>query len=211
MTVQVQSSVLRRIHIIGGPGSGKTVLARRLGTALNIPVYELDKVAFEGPNVDNRPLAARLADVHDIAKQPAWVTEGIFLGWTDELLRNADVIIWLDYVSWRLALRRISVRFINGGWQEVKRQQGIRKFTRFRDYARNLRQLIGVFFSSRHYYTNPMMELSDGDLAESRTATARVLEPYWTKVVHCQTLNKVQSVMDEIMAKTQHVPSTPTA
>jgi hypothetical protein len=35
-------------------------------------------------------------DVGDILDTPAFITEGGFLGWTDELLAAADMILWLD-------------------------------------------------------------------------------------------------------------------
>ena len=35
----------RRIHVVGGPGSGKTTLARRLATTHALPVHDLDAVA----------------------------------------------------------------------------------------------------------------------------------------------------------------------
>ena len=36
---------MQRIHIIGGTGSGKTTLARKIGTHLGIPFYDLDEVS----------------------------------------------------------------------------------------------------------------------------------------------------------------------
>jgi len=43
-----------RIHIIGGPGAGKSTLARRLGATLGLPVHTLDTVAYEGPEFTAR-------------------------------------------------------------------------------------------------------------------------------------------------------------
>lgn len=37
----------RRIHVTGGAASGKTTFARRLGDALELPVFDLDSAAFE--------------------------------------------------------------------------------------------------------------------------------------------------------------------
>ena len=79
---------VKRLHIIGGPGSGKSTLARRLGVQLNLPVFELDTIAFQGLDFDERPLEARRQAIREIAAQPAWITEGIFVGWVDELLEQ---------------------------------------------------------------------------------------------------------------------------
>lgn len=194
MIIRTQGRSLRRIHIIGGPGSGKTYLARQLSQRLGIPAYELDKIAFEGRDFVDRPLDARLSDVSWIASQPSWVTEGIFLGWTDELVKLADVVVWLDCVSWPLAFRRIVRRFAHHGLEEAKRQPGMRKFNRFDDYTRNLRQLMDVFYSSRQYYNARV----PSGLLESRVATAQSLQPYRHKVVHCRTTNDVQEFIANI-------------
>jgi hypothetical protein len=41
---------LKRIHIVGGPGSGKTTLTHEIGTRLGIEIHELDLIAFTGPD-----------------------------------------------------------------------------------------------------------------------------------------------------------------
>jgi adenylate kinase family enzyme len=73
------STTLARFHIIGGPGSGKTTLARRIAVITGAPLYELDSVGYENGAGTRRPLEDKLVDVHAIAEQPAWITEGIFL------------------------------------------------------------------------------------------------------------------------------------
>src|ERR1041384_5377101 len=101
-----------RIHIIGGPGSGKTTLARELAVDLDVEAYELDKIAFTGPDFEERPLPDRMADVQAIARRPAWVTEGLFVQWTDELMAQASIVVWLDHVNWERSLWRITKRFV---------------------------------------------------------------------------------------------------
>ena len=120
----------RRIHIIGGAGSGKTTLARAIGGARTLPAYDLDAIAYEDGAGAKRSLDARLADVRRIVGQPSWVTEGIFLWWTDELLRNADVIIWLD-LPWRIGARRIVLRHLRTSIAGTNRHRGIRNLIRF--------------------------------------------------------------------------------
>ncbi|MBV9897089.1 MAG: AAA family ATPase [Chloroflexi bacterium] len=41
-----ESLMSGRIHIVGGPGSGKTTLATRLGHLLRAPVHDLDMIAY---------------------------------------------------------------------------------------------------------------------------------------------------------------------
>jgi hypothetical protein len=146
-----------------------------------------------------RSRAAQQADVQCIASQPTWVTEGIFLEWTDELLRAADVIIWLDYVPWHVAAWRILGRFAQGGLDEVKRQPGRRKFTRFNDYARNLGQLVGVLRSSREYYTSATPKTRDGRPVINRAATVHYLAPYRDKVIHCRSAASVETLVNELL------------
>jgi adenylate kinase family enzyme len=50
---------VRRIHIIGGPGSGKTTLAGYLAQAIGASCYDLDVVGYEGGSGARRPLDVR--------------------------------------------------------------------------------------------------------------------------------------------------------
>ncbi len=52
-----------RIYIVGGPGSGKTTLARRLADELVLPFYEMDVIGWENGSGAQRPLEVRLADM----------------------------------------------------------------------------------------------------------------------------------------------------
>jgi len=88
-----------KIHILGAPGSGKTTLAQDISSRLHIPHYDLDKVNWEQENV--------IA----IAEQPTWVTEGIYLIWTEPLLYHADCVVLLE-VSWPVAAWRMIRRHV---------------------------------------------------------------------------------------------------
>jgi len=170
-------------------------LARQLGNRLDIPIYELDKIAFEGSAFTERPLDARLADVQRIAAQPTWITEGIFLGWTDMLFHAADAIVWLDHIRWPVAAWRIALRFSRWGIEEAKRQPGARKFNRFGDYYRNSRQLIDVLLSSRAYYRSDVTAGNTGKRRESRIATERQLMSYQDKVIHCRRAIEIEKFL----------------
>jgi hypothetical protein len=164
----------RRIHIVGGPGSGKTTLARQVATAGALPVYDLDAVGYEGGAGPKRALDLRLADVRRIAAEPAWVTEGIFLWWTDELLRRADLIVWLD-LPWRVAARRIIARHVRASLAGSNRHRGMLK-------------LLSFLCSTRRYYAAPAGApvAPDDDGAITRAATAQALAASANKLVHCR-------------------------
>lgn len=98
-----------RIHIIGASGSGKTTLGHELASRLHIPLYELD----QAEEIQTE------ADVLALAEQPDWITEGIYLIWTEPLLYHADCIVLLE-VSWTVAAWRILRRHI---WNSLRGQQ----------------------------------------------------------------------------------------
>jgi adenylate kinase family enzyme len=172
----------RRIHIIGGAGSGKTTLARSLAAHRSAPVYDLDQVAYEGGAGAKRSLSARLMDVQRIAAEPNWVTEGIFLWWTDELLRAADVVIWLD-LPWHSAARRVVIRHLRASLAGTNRHRGIRRLLRF------------LRATWRYYRSKSTPLAPDDDAATSRAATMEALAEHGTKVIHCRRPADVRNAM----------------
>jgi hypothetical protein len=85
-----------RIHIIGMASAGKTTLATQLAQRLDVPVYVLDQLAFVDDRWTLRAASERDEMLTGILEQPGFVTEGGFLGWTEDLLAAADVVLWLD-------------------------------------------------------------------------------------------------------------------
>ncbi len=162
---------MNRIHITGGPGSGKTTLARALGKDGLRPVIELDTIGYVAGAGQKRPLADKLLDVQGMAEQPAWVSEGIFLWWTDALLDQADCIVWLD-PPWRVACWRILARHMKASIRRSNKHRGLKPLWHF-------------LLSARGYYVDPIREPAnlDDDGAVTRAATAVVLDHYGEKVV----------------------------
>ena len=186
-----------RIHIMGGPGSGKTTLATRLAASSRLPVRHLDDVARVGGGEGRlRSATEREPLLEAILADDRWITEGVHLGWTDALLERADVIVWLDYVSWPRAARRIVRRFVSGAVYEMRTRPGREKVARLGDYARSLRSLGGALSQSRQYYgsdpdqpASPDFPRSDipapvSETLDSRRATLPALDPYDAKLVH---------------------------
>jgi adenylate kinase family enzyme len=174
---------MRRVHIIGGAGAGKSTLACWLAAGLGVALYHLDVLNFVDATERRRPYADRVGGVQRIAAQPAWVTEGIFLGWTDLILQAADRIIWLD-LPWYIALYRIVRRYVLASRRGANQYRGLRRLLRF------------LRWSAAYY--RPMSPAQIDALSEeslhSRAATARHLRPYARKLTRCRTLAEVNDL-----------------
>lgn len=172
--------IVRRIHILGGPGSGKTTLARMLAASLGAPAYDLDTVGYEQGAGAKLPLQRRLSDVEEIGRQHVWITEGIYLWWVETLLERADVIVWLD-VPWRVAAWRIIRRHALATLAGKNRHRGLRRLWRFLQNA-------------RRYDLGPFIQPAapDDDAAVTRAATVDVLRRQSGKVVQLRTSRDVE-------------------
>jgi|SRR6266851_2789790 len=103
----MKGNTMLKIHILGGPGSGKTTLGECLSSRFHVPHYDLDQIGWK-----LNDMAEYIDTAFALAKQPGWVTENIGVIWTDPLLYQADCIVLLEVswpvVAWRILRRHIS-------------------------------------------------------------------------------------------------------
>lgn len=99
--------------VMGGPGNGKTTLARTLADRLGLAHIELDSlfhVTGFGSATDDE---FRAGLVERMAEAPqGWVTCGNYISMCADLhVREADTIVWLDQdrrlVTWRVVKRTV--------------------------------------------------------------------------------------------------------
>lgn len=164
-------AALDRVHVIGGMGTGKTFLARRLGVVLDAPVYEMD-------------LGIEQSELLD---QPRSICEGIHLWDVDDLLDAADVVVWLD-LPYRTCVRRVVVRHALASARGDNRHKGLRKLGRF-------------VLASRRYWSEgtprPPAGPTDWD-ALTRAQTVLTLEPFGEKLVHLRTRAEVDRWLETV-------------
>lgn len=98
---------MKRIAIIGLPGSGKSTFATRLGKKLNIPVHHLDTHMFNG-NV-KRDREEFLAVKEALVKEDSWIIEGCSLSTLEMRFARADTVIYFQLPRlqciWRICKR----------------------------------------------------------------------------------------------------------
>ena len=68
-----------RLHIIGIPSSGKTMLGMGMSTLLGVPHHDLDSIAFIDERWTLRPEQDRNAMIAGILEEPGFVTGGASL------------------------------------------------------------------------------------------------------------------------------------
>lgn len=102
---------MRRVMVIGQPGSGKSTFARSLGRATGLPVHHMDHIHWMN-GWRERPMPDKLRMVRAVETQDAWILEGGLSATYDERAARADTIVHLDApVGRRLA------RVIRRSWR----------------------------------------------------------------------------------------------
>lgn len=114
----------RKIHIIGGPGSGKTYASKKIQSLTNLTAYHLDDVFWNQSNGsyvrENETIRAE--KLGKILSNDSWVIEGAYYKWLDESFSNADIIIILNprFVKrqWRIFIRFLERKFLLGDFKK---------------------------------------------------------------------------------------------
>jgi hypothetical protein len=149
----------------------------------------LDEIAIDRTTSRPRPTAHRLAEVREIAGRPSWITEGIYLGWTEDVWRQADIIILIDQPSSIAAIRNIAKRFARHGLMGARRRPRL-SLARVRDYIRHSRDLASAIVETVRYYHNDHGAVPVGspdDVLPTRAQLSVQAAVYRDKVIHVRS------------------------
>ena len=95
-----------RILLYGVTGSGKTTLARRIGSALGLPWHSVDDEVGWLPGWVERPRDEQRTLVSQIVSAEEWVLDTAYGHWRDVVVGRAELIVALDYPR-RVSLLRL--------------------------------------------------------------------------------------------------------
>ena len=152
----------KKIYIIGGPGSGKTTLSRRLSKKYNIKEYELDKVAWDDDTHIKRTDEEAKKLLKEIINKKSWIVEDIGRDKFMEARDKADIIYYIKQSRlksyYRVIKRWFKQRFGNEPYNDIP----------------NLAQIKYYISTVNSYYKKEKHRL-------------KTLEPYKDKVIYIKS------------------------
>lgn len=177
----------QRIHLTGGPGSGKTTAARRIANGLSVPFHELDQILIDSDGDMERLRRENRAGV--VADRDAWVSEGAYFDWARPLLDRAEMVVWLD-LPWSVACYRIFVRYLKAELARENQYPGLRR--------------LGTFWmwSYRYYHDTNSHSLNSWGVPRTRSRAVEELSQYEQKLVVCRSKLDVDLRVAELLGKT---------
>jgi adenylate kinase family enzyme len=180
----------RRIHITGGPGSGKTTAARRLGALLGVPVHDLDGRLLAVAATLSKPVDLALCrellreEMAGLAAEDAWISEGAYLDWAQPFFERAELIVWLR-IPWRVASYRILARHVKATIRHNNRFPGWRKLYRFWRWSR------------RYYSDRNRHGVNEYGTPNTVSILTEFLEDHQGRVVRCRGWRDVVQLLQQ--------------
>ena len=87
---------MKKVIIIGCPGSGKSTFARKLSQKTGLPLYYLDMIYHKS---DKTTVTKEEFDLvlSDILKKDTWIVDGNYIRTIPTRVKACDTVFWLDF------------------------------------------------------------------------------------------------------------------
>lgn len=89
---------MKKIIVIGCPGSGKSTFSKRLHNLTGIPLFHLDLLYWKP---DRSPIDKNLflKQLSEIIQTDEWIIDGNYISTMELRLQSCDTVVFLDYDS----------------------------------------------------------------------------------------------------------------
>lgn len=105
---------MNRISVIGGPGTGKSTLAKNIGKEVNLPIYHLDAI-HHLENWKVRDSVERDKIILEKIEEERWVIDGTYKSTLEARVKKSDMVIFLNYSTIARVRSVLSRYFKNKG------------------------------------------------------------------------------------------------
>ena len=87
---------MKKVIVIGCPGSGKSTFSKALAAQTGLPLYHLDMLFWkpDGTTVERSVFRAKL---RDILALDTWIIDGNYASTMEERMAACDTVFFLDY------------------------------------------------------------------------------------------------------------------
>lgn len=152
---------MRRIVIVGNGAAGKTTLAQHLSTRFDIPLFDLDDLAWCNHRTQTGLEQIR-EQLKDIVSQPCWIIDGALDGIQDLIFTRAEAIVHMNLHPLQCA-RQLVLRSASRGFERRHEGEGVVQpgsrldtlrsvlFYRRHD-LQNVRRKVALYGGSAHYF-----------------------------------------------------------
>ena len=87
---------MKKVIIIGCPGSGKSTFGRKLRDISRLPLYHLDMM-YWNPDRTTKPKEEFRAELRKTVTLPEWIIDGNYGSTLEVRMEACDTVIFLDY------------------------------------------------------------------------------------------------------------------
>lgn len=151
---------MKKIYIVGGPGSGKTYISKVLSKKINIPFFELDNIFWKdvGKYTQKEDAFVRDKKFIEIISRDSWVVEGSYYKWVDEGFKRADIIVILK-ISKTVSIIRTIIRSLRERFNG-KRKESLYSLYRMLKWGMGYdKKIIPVIFQKTNVYKDKRIVL----------------------------------------------------
>ena len=128
---------MKKIVVIGCPGSGKSYFSKKLKEKLNIPLYHLDLIwnKEDKTTITREEFDIELQRIFDTEN---WIMDGNYQRTLDLRISNSTTVILLDYtldVCLNGATSRVGIKRDDMPWKEDKLDENFKQY--IIDFSKN--------------------------------------------------------------------------